>query len=114
MQIGKGRSEHGVCRNVAASTLLIKLLQVSLHRGNIADDAVLRQIGYHLLKDGDGILQRHRIDQQFGLEFANLLQLCEALAVVGKPHALRVAFIDGHLVLKAQQVDKERAHLACT
>ena len=100
-------------RHVAVAALLIELLEVGLHRGNVADDAVGRQIGKHLLEGWDGELHRHGIDDEFWGERLHLVERGEALAVIGEAHAFRVFLIDGRLVVETEQVEKETPHLSC-
>ena len=114
LQVGEGGAEHGVRRDVAHARLLVELPEVGLHRGDVADDALLRQVWNNLLEDGDGVLQRHGVDEQLGAERLYLFVGGEALAVVGEPHALGVALKHGHLVVETQQVDEEAPHLACS
>ena len=85
----------------------VKLFQICLHTGDVADDTLLGEIRNHLLKDRNGIFQRNCIDEQFGLERLDLLVGREALTVVGEAHPFGIALEDGHFVVKAQQVDEE-------
>ena len=75
--------------------------------GDVADDALLGEIGNHLLEDGDGVFQRDGVDHQFGLKRLDFLVCGKALTVVGEAHALRVALENCHLVVETQQVDEE-------
>ena len=113
LQIGKRRAKHRVGRHIAHACLLVEILQVGLHRGNIADDTLLGQVGYHLLEHRNSVFQRDGIDQQFRLELLNFLIRREALTIVGKAHALGITLKDSHLVVEAQQVDEETSHLSC-
>ena len=114
LKVGKGRSEHRVSRYIAHTSLFVKILQIGLHTGDIADDTLLRQVRYHLFKHRYSIFQRHCINQQLGLEFLNLLERGETLTIVSKPHAFGVSLKHSHLVVKTQQVDEERTHLSCS
>ena len=105
LQIGKRRTKHRVSRYI---------VQIRLHRGDIADDALFGQIGNHLLEHRDSIFQRDSIDEQLGLKLLDLLVGGEALTIIGKAHALRIAFEDSHLVVETQQVDEETSHLSCS
>ena len=96
------------------SALLIELLQASLHRSDVADDAILWQQRQQLLEDGNGVLQRDGIDEKLRLKLAYLLGIGKPLTVVGEAHALWVAVVDSHFVFETQQVDEERAHLSCS
>ena len=114
VEVGKRRAEHGVGGDIGMAALLVELLQARLHRGDVADDAVGGQQRQHLLVDGDGVLQRDGVDDQLWSEAGYLVDAGEALAVVGEPHALRVAVVDGHFMVETEQVDEERPHFACT
>ena len=46
--------------------------------------------------------------------FLDFVEGGEALTIIGEAHTLGIFFEDCHFVVKAQQVDEERAHLACT
>ena len=114
LQIGKRGSKHRVCRDVAHASLFVKVFQIGFHAGYIADDALFGQIGYHLVEHWNGVFQRDGIDQQFWLESLYFLVGCKPLAVVGEAHALGIAFEHSHLVVEAQQVDKETSPLTCS
>ena len=114
LQVGKRRTKHRVSRYIAHARTLIELLQISLHRGDITDDALLGQIGNHLFEHRDSIFQRDSIDEQLGLKLLDLLVGGKALTIIGKAHALRIAFEDSHLVVETQQVDEEASHLSCS
>ena len=113
LQIGKGRAEHRVSGDIAHARLLVEFLEVGLHRGDVADDALLRQEWYNLLKYRDGILQRDCIDEQLRTELAYLLVGGETLTVICEAHTTCITFEDCHFVVETQQVDEETAHLAC-
>ena len=113
LEIGKRRTKHGVRRNVTHARRFVKIFHISLYAGNIADDALLGQIWNDLFKYRDGVLQRDGIDKQFGLEGLNLLVGRKALTIIREAHAFGIALEDSHLVVETQQVDEERAHLAC-
>ena len=67
-QIGKGGAEHGVGADVSHSGLLVELAESGLYGTDIADDAVGRQQGHNLFKDGKGVFECDGIDDQFGTE----------------------------------------------
>ncbi len=100
LQVSKRGAEHGVRGDVATARLLVELLEVGLHGGYVADDALLGQVGQHLLEHGDGVFQRYGIDEQLGAELAYLLHLREALTVISEAHALRIFLKHGHFVVK--------------
>ena len=114
LKVGESWSEHRVSRYIAHACLLVKILQIGLYTGYIADDTLLRKIWYHLFKYRNCIFQRHCVYQQLRLEFLNLLERGEALTVISKPHAFGVSLKHSHLVVKTQQVDEERPHLSCS
>ena len=113
LKVGKRGAEHRVGADIAHTRRLVELLHICLHRGDVADDALLREIGNHLAEYRDCILQGDGIDKQLGLEPTHLVETGKALAVVGEPHPLGVALKDCHLMIKTQQVDEEASHLAC-
>ena len=113
LQVGEGRTKHRVRRYKAHTGLLIEVLQIGLYAGDIADNALLRQVRYHLFKHRDGIFQRYRIDEQFGLKGLNLVVGGETLTVVCKSHAFGISLKHSHFVVETQQVDEERSHLSC-
>ena len=114
LQIGEGRTEHRVRRYIAHTRRLVELLQIGLHRGDIADDTRLGQMGNHLLKHRNGIFQRHCVDQQLGLKRLDFLVGRKTLAIVCEPHAFGISLKHCHLMLKTQQVNEEASHLPCT
>ena len=114
LQIGEGGTEHRVRRDVAHTTLFVKFFQIGFDTRDIADDALLGQVGNDLLEDRNGVLQRDGIDEQLGLKRAYLVVCGEALTIIRETHALRVALEYGDLVVETQQVDEETSHLACT
>ena len=107
LQISEGRTKHRVSGDIAHTRLLVKLFQIRLHTGDVADDTFLGEIRDHLLEDGNGVFQRNCVDEQFGLERLDFLIGREALTVVGEAHPFGVALKDSHFVVKAQQVDEE-------
>ena len=113
LEVGEGGAEHRVGGDVAHTRRFVKFFHIRLHAGDVADDALLGQVGNDLLEHWDGVLQRDGVDEQFGTELLDLLVGGETLTVVGEAHPLGVALEDGHLMLKTQQVDEEASHLAC-
>ena len=111
VEVGECRSEHRVGRHVRMATLLVVFLEVCLHRGNVADETLLRQEGKHLLKSRDRIFHGHGIDHQLGTEVLHFLYGGETLAIVGEAQPLRIFFQYADFVIKTQQVGKEGAHL---
>ena len=111
-EAGKRGAKHGVGAHKTESTLAIKLGQLRLHRSDIAQDTILRQSRDNLLECLDGILHRSGIDDQFGSKLTNFVKRSKATSVVHEAQALGVYVIHRRLVLKAQQVSKEGAHLS--
>ena len=62
LQVSERRTKHRMGRHIAHACTLIELLQIRLYRSNIADDTLLGQIGNHLFKYRNGILQGYCID----------------------------------------------------
>ena len=110
-EVGKGRSEHGVCADVAQSRLLVILPEARLHAGDVRNDAVLGQVRNDLVEDRKRIFERHGIDDKFWPESLNLLHRSETLRVVEKAHALGIYLIYGTFVFETQYVGKEATHL---
>ena len=71
-------------------------------------------MGNHLLKYRKGILQRHGVDDQLGLEVFNLLHRGETLGIVEETHPLGIYLIHGTVVLEGEHVCEKDAHLAGT
>ena len=110
VKVGKCGTEHGVGRYITESALVIKLFQSGLYRGNIADDAILGESGQYLVKSIQRIFHGCRIDNQFGLEFFNLLECGISVGVVNETKAFRVYIKYSGFVLEAQYIGKEGAH----
>ena len=72
-KVGKGGTKHGMGAHEAQSCALIEVEEIGLHAADVADDAVLGQVGNHLLEDLQRVFQRHTVDYQFGLELLYLL-----------------------------------------
>ena len=112
-EIGKRRAEHRVGRNVVEARRFVKLLETSLHRGDVAEDAVfLGQVRNDLAEDVERIFQAHAVDDEVGTERVDFVERGETLRVVEKTHALRIDVIDGDFVVETQQVGEEGAHFS--
>ena len=72
----------------------------------------LGQHGQHLPKGVERIFHGDGVDDQFGLELAYLIQRGEAARVVDEAQLQGVGVVDGCLVLEAQYIGKEGAHLS--
>ena len=114
VQVGECRTEHRVRAHVAEAALFVKLLQSRLHRCNVADDTVFREMWQQLLECRDGVFHGHSIDDEFRAEHLHLLHLGETVAVIGEAQSLGILFIYSHLVVEAEQVDEEASHLSCS
>ena len=55
-EVGKRGAEHRVSGDIRMTRMLIKLLQPGLDRRDVADDAVGRDDGHHLLEGWYGVL----------------------------------------------------------
>ena len=93
------------------TTIAVELLQTSLDRSDVADDAVGRQTRQHFPEGFNGVLDRHCIDDEFGLEIPNLVQLRKAIAVIHESQTFRPHIVHRRLMLKTDDIRKERAHL---
>ena len=111
-EAGEGGAKHRVCAHEAEAALAVKLGQLRLDGGDIAQYAVLRESGYHLLEGFDGVLHRGGIDDELGAKLAYLVQCGEATRVIHKAQAPWVDVIYCRFVLETEQVGKEGAHLA--
>ena len=111
VEVGKGRTEHRVGRDVRMARLLIIILQPRLHGRDVGDDAVLRQVRKDLVERRLGELHRHGIDDELRGESLHLVHRRETLTVVGEAQPLGIALDHCHLMVKTEQVDKEGAHL---
>ena len=113
-EVGKGGTKHRVGGHVAVAARLVEGLQARLDRSDVAQDAVVGNQRKNLAEYVGGVFQRDSVDDQLGTEVANLFKRGKSQRVVHKPQALRVDIIDGRLVLEAQEIYEEGAHLACT
>ena len=93
---------------------LVELLQSSLHRRDVADDAVFGEVWYHLLEGWYGVFHCHGVDDELWLELAYLLQFGEAQRVVCEAQSSGVFLEYRCLVLEAEQVEEEASHLSCS
>ena len=112
VEIGKGRTEHRVSRYVAEPACFVPFLQAGLHRSDIADDAILRKGGQHLVERIEGVLHGSCIDDQLRTELLYFFELGETIAVVHEAQLLWVHIKYSGLVLETQYVGKEGAHLS--
>ena len=111
VEVGKSRTKHRVGGYVTESTLLIPFLQTGLNRSYVADDTIFWQCRKHLVECIQCIFYRGSIDDQLGLEFADLIQCGIPVAVVHKAQLLRVDIEYSRFVLETQYIGKEGAHL---
>ena len=61
-EVGKRGAKHRVGGDVAEAALLVELLQLCLHRGDVGEDAVARQVGNHRFEGLNRVAQRHTVD----------------------------------------------------
>ena len=113
VKIGEGGSEHRVSGDIAESRGVVILLQVGLHRRYVADDTVLWQVRQHFLERRYGVFHCYGIYDEFRCELLHLVECGKSLAVVCKPHSLRVFLIHRRLVVETEQVEEETSHLTC-
>ena len=109
---GKGGAEHRVCRHKGMAARGVKLGQAGLYGGDVAEDAAGRQVRQHGLEGRDGVLDRGGVDDHFGVEGVYFGRVREPLHVVCEAQLFGVRVVDGHIVVKGQQVAEKRAHFA--
>ena len=113
-KVGECGTKHGVSADVVHSRFLIECLQIGLHAGNVADDAVFVQVGNDLTEHLDGVLQRDTVDDEVGVKLSYFLQLCESQRVVEESHTFGVDLIHRRFVVERQDIGKETTHLSGT
>ena len=113
-QVGEGGAEHRVRAHVAHSRGFVEFLEAGLHRRDVAQDAVLRQQGNHLPEHVQRVFQRDGVDDQFGTEGLDFVRRGEPLRVVHEAQPFGVDVVHRRLMVEAEQVHEERAHLSCT
>ena len=114
VQARKGRAEHGMRRNIAATTLRIVGLEIRFHRGNVGENAVFGEKLLHLAESLKRIFERNGVDHQLGGEFLYFGVFGESQGVINEAQLLRIGFKNGHFVVETQEVDEETPHTTGT
>ncbi len=111
-EVGKRRTEHRVRRDVAETAGVVILLQVGLDRGDVGNDASLRQIRDDGVEGVERMAQRYAVDNQFRGKSLDLFHVLHPDGVVDETHPLRILFEHRDLVVETQEVGEKRAHLS--
>lgn len=111
-EVGKGGTEHRMGGDVAVTAVLIEVLEVGLHRSDVGEDALLRQMGEQRLEGGEGVFEADGVDEEFGGKGLDFFKGGESLGVVEKAKAVWVDVVDGGFVLETEEVGEERPHLS--
>ena len=72
-EVGKGGTEHGVGADIVHARSPVELVEPCLDAGDVADDALVVEIGNDLLKYGNGVLECDAVDDKVGVEVADFL-----------------------------------------
>ncbi len=111
-EVGKGGTEHRMGGDVAVTAVLIEVLEVGLHRSDVGEDALLRQMGEQRLEGGEGVFEADGVDEEFGGKGLDFFKGGESLGVVEKAQAVWVDVVDGGFMLETKEVGEERPHLS--
>ena len=89
-----------------SSQLLIISGKSAFYRGDVGQDAALRQVGDDLIEHGDGLIKAHRIDQQIGGKIHDLLVVEELPGVEEIFQLAPVHVKHPHLIIEAERFDQ--------